>query len=123
MLQKINISLQKRLICLVLSVGIAAIAFAGESLGGGGGDKPKVSLISNFALSPFKANTGFTLKAGPSYRGSSLFNEPKTADFLMVNSVITYQKGNTTYILPYKHKVSITAAKSNLQAVNVTIRR
>ncbi|MBC8035267.1 MAG: hypothetical protein H7Y03_14050 [Chitinophagaceae bacterium] len=128
-MKKINIlSFKEGLICLIFSVGIVSASYAGVSYGeggGGGGDKPKTSLAASFALSRLKPNNGFTLKAGPSYRSGSIFNEPKTAGFLTVHSVVTYQKGNATYILPYKHKVSVAAAKSNLQAVNVkvTIRR
>ncbi len=110
----------KQLALCFFFIGVAAISFA--SMGGRGG-RPKTSPSVNLSLTPFKPSSLFTLKAGPSYHGT-LFNEIKTDNSIQLNSLITYQKGNTTYILPYKHKISVTTDKSN-QSLNlkVTFRR
>jgi hypothetical protein len=104
----------------VLLVIIAGLAFA--SKGGGGDKKNNPSLKDNFT--PIR--NGFTLKTGSSYAGSHIFSQEKSNNKLSLNTVITYQKGNTVYILPYKYKVnassfSSTAPKTNLQFLGVKI--
>ncbi|MBC8034327.1 MAG: hypothetical protein H7Y03_09285 [Chitinophagaceae bacterium] len=132
MFRNINIkSLKKVLVCLFLATGITAISFASVGLGGGGGGGEKSkgadnTSLSSLGLSHIRSNNGFstnafTLKASRSYKSSALFSDTKKQSISTVNTVVTYQKGNTTYILPYKHRVSIAAAKSNLQAVNVKV--
>jgi hypothetical protein len=111
------LSLRKKIGFSLLFTGLAAFSFASM---GGGGTKPKAS-VSSALFTPIRATSVFTLKAGPSYRGSNIFNNTKVDNFITFNSVITYQKGNTTYILPYKHRVSISAGKSNLQVVNLRV--
>lgn len=110
------VSLRKKIAFSILFIGLAAFSFASM----GGGSKPKASSL-NLVFSPVRITSAFTLKAGPSYHGSTIFNDVKANDFISFNSIITYQKGNTTYILPYKHRVSVSAAKSNLQIVNLSV--
>jgi hypothetical protein len=111
---------RKSAICFVLTA-TAILAFA--SKGGGGGDKGKKNPITS-QFTPIRTAGGFTLKAGPTYRGSMLFNQEKKKDVVLLNSVITYQRGNTTFILPYKSKVTLPAKncmKSNLNVVDFKI--
>lgn len=112
---------RKSAICFVLTI-MAILTFA--SSGGGGGDKNRNMPATN-QFTPIRTTSGFTLKAGPTYRGSHLFNQEKKKDALVFNSVITYKRGNTTFILPYKYKMNLTTAKnctkSNLNVVDVKI--
>lgn len=121
MLKRLNIlslTLNKQIACFILFTGLGIYSFGSM----GGGNKPKsTSPSSQLGFTPVRTTNGFTLKAGPHYRGSSIFGETKTNTSIMFNSVVTYQKGNTTYILPYKHKISLSGAKSNLQAVNLKV--
>ncbi|MGB8192631.1 MAG: hypothetical protein WCF67_11965 [Chitinophagaceae bacterium] len=101
---------------------MAILTFA--SSGGGGGNKGK-NIPATSAFTPIRTANGFTLKSGPTYRGSQLFNQEKKKDAVTFNSVITYQRGNTTFILPYKYKMNLPATKnctkSNLNVVDVKI--
>lgn len=113
---------RKSAICFVLTA-MAILTFA--SSGGGGGSKGKnVPAASQFT--PIRTANGFTLKAGPTYRGSQLFTQEKKKDAVLFNSVITYQRGNTTFILPYKYKMNLqpnrNCTKSNLNVVDVKFR-
>lgn len=112
---------RKSAICFVLTI-MAILTFA--SSGGGGGDKNK-SMPTASKFTPIRTTSGFTLKSGPTYRGSQLFNQEKKKDAMVFNSVITYKRGNTTFILPYKYKMNLASTKSclktNLNVVDVKI--
>lgn len=108
----------KKLLLSLLFTGLTAFSFAGT--GDGGKSKATASLHNGFT--PVRLSSGFTLKAGPNYHGSMMLSEEKKADYIQFNSLITYQKGNTTYIVPYSHRVSVSAGKSNLQAINLKVR-
>jgi hypothetical protein len=91
------------------------------SSGGGGGGKSRNDL--NFRdFTPIRTTGGFTLKAGPLYRGSQLLNMHQQSNGIVLSTVITYQRGNTTFILPYKYRMAKPAeVKSNLNALDVKI--
>jgi hypothetical protein len=87
---------------------------------GGGGGKTRNDL--NFKdFTPIRTSGGFTLKAGPLYRGSQLLNMRQQSNGIILYSVVTYQRGNTTYILPYKYRMAKPVEKSNLNALDVKI--
>jgi hypothetical protein len=108
---------RKAAICFALTA-IAILTFG--SSGGGGGDKNKTRNF-NKDFTTIRTSSGFTLKAGPIYGGSQLLNVKKQKDVVLLTSVVTYQKGNTTFILPYKYKMSKPTAKSNLNVFDVKI--
>lgn len=73
-----------------------------------GGRKIKVS-----APEKLSAKT-FSLKSTYNYRNKSSFNlNNKPSKYIMLNTVVTYQKGNATYILPLKRKVILDKVKFN----------
>lgn len=93
----------KRKIATAILIMVSLAAFATL----GGGEKKNTHqrslLTDQFNHYNFKA---FSLKSGYNYRGSTVFSLPKEEDkFIMLNTTITYEKGNTTYILPLKKKV------------------
>ena len=47
----------------------------------------------------------FSLKTNPNFRSSSLYSPAKQGKYIMLNTTVTYQKGNATYIVPLKKKV------------------
>jgi len=89
------------------------------SSGGGGGDKNRSLINFKKDFTTIRTTGGFTLKAGPSYGGSQLLNVQKQKDVVLLNTVVTYQKGNTTFILPYKYRMAKPVAKSNLSVFDV----
>lgn len=100
---------------------IVALAFASK----GGGDKKKTSTFKNDFV-PIRITNGFTLKTGPSFSGSHILSTERNNKSFSYNSLMTYQKGNTTYILPFKYKVNIgtinnVVPKSSLQMLNLKI--
>ncbi len=103
-------------------LGITFLTFA--SIGGDKNKSKKTSLQSVFT--PIRTTRGFTLKDGLNYRGSLVLKHQKTADYISYNSLITYQKGNATYILPNKYRVPVrpqeVTSKSNLQLLQLRIK-
>ena len=49
----------------------------------------------------------FNLKSGLSYRGSFSLNKQQIGSSVISDAYISYRKGNTVYILPYKQRILI----------------
>jgi len=105
----------------IAMIAIVAFAFASK-----GGDDKKKTTPAKPDFSPINISNSFTLKSGISYMGSHIFSQQKEKGNFSMNTVITYQSGNTIYILPYKYKVNVstfaTPAPSNLQLLNLKIK-
>ena len=109
------------LFCLSLII-IVALAFASK---GGGGKKKTPALKNDFV--PIRTSNGFTLRNSIPFSGSHFSSQERTDKGFSFNTVVTYQKGNTVFIMPYKYKVSnstfnITPSKSNFQMLNLKIK-
>lgn len=88
--------LTRKLATLFL-IGLSLAAFA--TLGDGKSKGKKSSLLSSKpSITPGK----FSLKSGYQYRGSQIINQQKDKNSFTRNSLVTYQKGNMTYVLPLK---------------------
>ena len=88
--------LTRKLATLFL-IGLSVAAFA--TLGDGKSKGKKSSFLSSKpTITPGK----FSLKSGYQYRGSQIINQQKDKNSFTRNSLVTYQKGNMTYVLPLK---------------------
>jgi hypothetical protein len=89
---------------LFLLAGIAIGSFA--MLGTPGiGKKGRTgkSLLSNKT----SVYTGsFSLQSGYNFRGNQVINTQENK-YINLNTVVTYQKGHTTYIMPLKKKIAL----------------
>jgi len=98
--------LTRKLVTLFL-IGLSVAAFA--SLGDGKTKGKKSSLLNS---KPTITPGRFTLKSGYQYRGSQIINQQTQNNTFTRNSLVTYQKGNMTYILPVKtiipQKIKVT---------------
>lgn len=107
--QSITSLLGKKWIVLLAFSLTAAGAFA--TLGDG---NKKSSTSSKGILSSRSSNNPgyFTLRSGYDFRGSKVISTDKK--YFSINTVVTLQKGNTTYVLPLKKKVLIDNVKIDL---------
>ena len=103
--------ISKKKIITALLIGGSLAAFA--TLGDGEGKKVSYSR-SLLTYKPVYNYKSFTLKSGYNYRGTNIFSAKSSQEnYIILNKVITYQKGNTTYILPLKRKVLLDKIKFN----------
>lgn len=58
-------------------------------------------------------NRSFSLRSNYNYTGNNILNNTTEGKFIMMNTVMTYQKGNATYILPLKKKFFLDKVNFN----------
>lgn len=84
--------------------------------------KAKNKVMLNVSANPFKSNLLYNAGNGLKYKGSLLVTEQKENQSLVSSSLLTYQKGNTIYILPYKQKVLIPEVKQGYTGMKLIIK-
>ncbi|MDE3212445.1 MAG: hypothetical protein KGM98_04365 [Bacteroidota bacterium] len=67
-------------------------------------DKAKVNITTHGTL---KNSIAFNLKSGLKFRGGFFTDRELIGNSLISNSYVSYQKGNTFYVLPYKQRIVI----------------
>lgn len=88
---------------LLLVCGVCLFAFADR----GGFVKKNKTPLNIKTNGTLKNSIPFNLKSGLSFRGSFLTNEKQIGNSIVSDAYISYKKGNTVYIVPYKQKVLI----------------
>ncbi len=105
-----------------LMIAVVGLTFASK---GGGGDNKKANLPLKTNFVPIRTTSGFTLKAGPTYTGSYAVGTETTRNYVSFNTLVTFQKGNSTYILPYTYKINTAVylknSGGNLQLLDLRI--
>jgi hypothetical protein len=86
----------KRKIATVVLVSASICAFATLGDDGKKGKKDNSSV-----LMPYSAKN-FSLRSNYNYRSNNIFSAPEKKNFIMLNPVVTYEKGNAAYVLPLK---------------------
>ncbi len=106
-----TIKITKIMLALLLA-SAADIAFG--SFTGTTEDKAKnIYSLKNFNRNFYKSASPFSLRSGFQYSGSRLIAVKKESNGdLTINSMMRFEKGNTTYIYPYKHKVPVPKFKT-----------
>lgn len=107
LLKIINVSqmakYSKIVMMIALICGIFFFAFADR----GGFVKKNKTHLNIRTNGNLKNSIPFNLKSGLTYRGSFLTNQQLIGNNLVSDVYISYKKGNTVYILPYKQRVMI----------------
>jgi hypothetical protein len=105
---------------LLISASLIAIVGLAIASKGGGGDKQKTTTLkTNFV--PIRTTNGFTLKVGPTFTGSSIVSTQKTREYVSFNTLITYQHGNMTYIMPHTYKIDTRVFMQNNSGSNLSL--
>jgi hypothetical protein len=120
MLNLNTIELRKLIRKLLISASMVAIVGLAVASKGGGGDKGKATpLKTNFV--PIRTTAGFTLKAGPTFMGSTITSTEKTPEYVSFQTLITYQHGNSTFIMPRTLKVNSSVFMHNNAGSNLNL--
>lgn len=110
--------LKKSLFSVAL-IGVVALAIASS----GGGDSRKAASVATPGITKLKATPGFTLRAGRSYSSALSLSNKTNTRFVLSNTVLTYRKGNTIYIMPGLGKQQKPAEnRNNLNMVNLKLK-
>lgn len=121
---KLNHMLKKTIISATM-LGVVVIALASS----GGGKKKTAS--SNLGIIPVRANGTFVMKSKPSYSGSHILRTVNSKNTTIIRSVVTYQQGNTTFIVPSQYRLNNSSKlsfksglsfRSNLNVVDLKLR-
>ncbi|WP_460767416.1 hypothetical protein [Niabella terrae] len=101
---------------MVFALAISGVARAeGEGnindLGKDGKEKPK----SGFSLDnkQEKHLTSFSLRSNMSFKGENLIQAAPATNYVNFNTSISYQKGQNSYLMPYKKKVILRKVTFN----------
>ena len=107
-------------IVLILAIlnGVMLTTFADRGVGK---KKTKVSLniVNNVN---FSKALSFNLKTGLKYKGSLLTSVETTKNSVLYNTLVTYQKGNTIYIIPYKQRIVVPEMKQGYTGMKLIIK-
>jgi hypothetical protein len=97
-----------RKLAVILLLAVSAVAFATLGDGKSKSSLPKSSLLSN--KNSIRQGT-FSLRSGYTYRGNQVINSSSEKRYIRLNTVVTLQKGNISYIVPLKKKALIGNVK------------
>lgn len=89
--------------------GAASFATLGD--GKKSTNKPSTSLLSDRTVSK---PGSFSLKSGYNYRGNTILNSASDKRTIRLNTVVTVQKGRTTFTVPLRKNVVINKVKLDL---------
>jgi hypothetical protein len=111
--------IKKATIILAL-VSVTTVVFADR--GTGKKAKARTTLNINSGNTSLKSSILSNIKSGLSYKGSFLATRQVNNSVITDNTLMTYQKGNTTYIIPYKNKLAIPDMRQGYAGVKLIIR-
>ena len=98
---------------------ITQIALADKGIG----KKSKNKVTLNISTPSILRNSiSLNLKYGLKYSGSVLLNQQNSGNGMIRNTLVTYQKGNTVYIIPYKQKVVMPEIKPGYTGMKLILR-
>ncbi len=101
----------------VLALALLVVQFTFASIIGSVSDKSKNKYTLKNFNSTYKAVSPYSLRGQFAIKGSDVFGvEQLSNNSLEFNSIIRYERGNTSYVYPYKHVVTVPKFKSPLDS-------
>ena len=109
----------KKILLMSILTGTMLVSFADR----GAGKKSKNKVILNInTTNSFKNAISFNLKGGLKYKGSLLTNTQQQHNSLVATELVTYQKGNSIYIVPYKQKIIVPEIRQGYTGLKLIIK-
>ncbi len=113
------IKIIKTSILAVVLICTAHTALADKGIGKKAKSKVTVNISNNFIS--IKNSLYSNLKNGLSYRGSILLKKQFSTNSVSNTSLVTFQKGNTIYVVPYKNRIVMPDIKQGYTGVKIRI--
>ena len=88
---------------------------------GVGKNRKKIEISSATSINTYTKYLSFNLKTGLKYKGT-LLSSSEAGKSLLYNTLVTYQKGNTIYIVPYKQKMVVPEIKQGYTGMKLIIK-
>lgn len=107
----------KKILLLGILTGTMLVSFADRGIGKKSKSKVLLNINTN---NSFKNSLSFNLKAGLKYKGSLLSNPQQPGS--TPTELVTYQKGNSIYIIPYKQKIIVPEIKQGYTGLKLIIK-
>lgn len=109
----------KKTVLLGVLMGSMLVSFADRGIG----KRTKSRVILNVATTnSFKGNLAVNLKSGLKYKGSLLTNIQQQPKSVVATELVTYQKGSSIYIVPYKPKVIVPEVRQGYTGLKLVIK-
>lgn len=97
----------KKVIIALMLVGAAHIAF-GAFTGTTVKKSSNLYSLKSFNRNFYKNSSLFSLRSGFDYKGTRFLTQKKElSGDITITSMMRFEKGNTTYVYPYTHKVTV----------------
>lgn len=113
------IKIIKTSILVVVLICTTHTVLADKGIGKKAKNKVTVNISSNF--NSIKNSLYSNLKNGLFYRGSILVKKQYSTSSVYNTSLITFQKGNTTYVVSYKNRIVMPDIKQGYTGVKIRI--
>ena len=109
----------KKILLLGILTGTMLVSFADRGIGKKSKTKVLLNINTNNSL---KNSISFNLKAGLKYKGSLLSNAQQQNNSFTSTELVTYQKGNSIYIVPYKQKIIVPEIRQGYTGLKLIIK-
>ena len=109
----------KMLLVVSILAGMAFSALADRGIGKKSKSKVELNMSTPTGL---RNSISLNLKSGLKYTGSLLTKQQFTGSNIYNNTLVTYQKGNTVYIIPSKQMVAVPEMKQGYTGLKLIIR-
>jgi hypothetical protein len=111
----------RTILFIAMFMGLLLTSFADRGDRGAGKKRTKVALNIKMP-STFNSSFKFNLRNGLKYNGSLITPNRSAVRSTTSNTFITYQKGNSVYIIPYKQKIIVPDYKAGTVGAKIIIR-
>jgi hypothetical protein len=111
----------KMILIVFMLIGITFSAMADKGIGKKG--KSNVTLNINTTGNSLRNAVTLNLKSGLKYTGSLLISQMQiNGNTFSTNSLLTYQKGNTVYVIPQKQIIVVPDMKQGYTGMKLIIK-
>lgn len=104
---------------MAVLAGTTASALADRGIGKKSKNKVGLNITANTTL---RKAVSFNLNSGLKYTGSLLMKQQAVGNTMLSTTLLTYQKGNTVYIIPHKQIIAIPEMKQGYTGMKLIIK-